>query len=107
VFPDISISDKNKIIPNYINIYPNQIQNKLLSSESSENYSSRIYFSTDGTVSFDIEASRILSMTQSDIKMQSNLKVLQDFVLGSVTDSGVRMSYRKVNNGYDLYIEEV
>jgi len=103
---NVNVIDRNGTLTHYLDIYPNQIQNKSIDSESEDSYNSRLFFSPNGTISVDVGTNRTLSILQSEVHIQNDLKVIQDFILGSITDSGTRMSYRKVSNGYDLYVEE-
>ena len=91
---------------NYLDMRPNAIRNKLIATESSDNFNSQIYFNPNGNIRFDIQMNDVLTLLPREAHVKNDLRVVEDFILGSTTELGTRMSYRKVATGYDLFVEE-
>lgn len=106
ILSNIKIKKREVEEPNFIEVSPTKIQNRLVSEENSNSWLSQIIFGTNGGVHFEFPGSRTFSVESQVVSISNNLRVLENLVLGSISDTGNRMSFQKVRSGYDLYVHE-
>ena len=80
---NVNVINRNGTLTHYLDIYPNQIQNKSIDSEFEDNYNSRLFLVQMALLVCDVGTSRTLSILQNEVHIQNDLKITQDFILGS------------------------